>query len=87
MPIPRPMVLPVSHIFVLKYRQYFLDGQLRRSIGDILRELYQQQGVTLVEGHAMPDHPYSSGVFRTRMDLHRVAFLSVRLLRQHGRTG
>ena len=31
-------------------------GALRRDIGRILRELYRQQGVELVEGHAMPDH-------------------------------
>jgi putative transposase len=31
-------------------------GQLRRSIGRIIRELCQQQGGELVEGHAMPDH-------------------------------
>jgi putative transposase len=30
-------------------------GQLRRSIGRILRELCQQQGIELVEGHAMPE--------------------------------
>ena len=31
-------------------------GALRRDIGRILRELCRQQGVELVEGHAMPDH-------------------------------
>src|SRR5262245_37532116 len=45
------------HIVVVpKYRQRVLYGQLRRSIGRILRELCQQQGVELVAGHAMPDH-------------------------------
>jgi putative transposase len=29
---------------------------LRRQIGGILRELCHQQGVEIVEGHAMPDH-------------------------------
>ena len=45
------------HIVVVpKYRQRVLYGQLRRSIGRILRELCRQQGVELVEGHTMPDH-------------------------------
>ncbi|MBM3224736.1 MAG: IS200/IS605 family transposase [Candidatus Tectomicrobia bacterium] len=43
-------------VFVPKYRRRVIDGQLRRSIGRIIRELCQQPGVELVEGHAMPDH-------------------------------
>jgi putative transposase len=42
-------------VFVPKYRRRFY-GALRREIGKILRELCQQQGVEIVEGHAMPDH-------------------------------
>jgi len=29
---------------------------LRKDIGKILRELCDQMGIELVEGHAMPDH-------------------------------
>jgi len=43
-------------VFVPKYRRRVIYGQLRRRIGRIIRELCQQQGVELVEGHAMPDH-------------------------------
>ena len=43
-------------IIVPKYRQKAIYGVLRRDIGSILRELCQQFGVELVEGHAMPDH-------------------------------
>ena len=43
-------------VFVPQYRRRVIYGQLRRSIGRIIRELCQQQGVELVEGHAMPDH-------------------------------
>ena len=43
-------------VFVPKYRRRVIYGQLRRSMGRILRELCQQQGSELVEGHAMPDH-------------------------------
>ena len=43
-------------VFVPKYRRRVLYGQRRRSIGRIIRELCQQQGVELVEGHAMPEH-------------------------------
>ena len=31
-------------------------GNSDEVLGRILRELYQQQGIELVEGHAMPDH-------------------------------
>ena len=40
-------------VFVPKYRKKALYGTLRRDIGRILRE---QQGVEIVEGHAMADH-------------------------------
>jgi putative transposase len=43
-------------VCVPKYSRRVIYGQLRRSIGRIIRELCQQQGVELVEGHAMPDH-------------------------------
>ena len=43
-------------VFVPKYRRRVIYGQLRRRIGPLLRELCQQQGIELVEGHAMPDH-------------------------------
>ena len=43
-------------VFVPKYRQRSIYGSLRKRIGGILRELCQQGGVELVEGHAMPDH-------------------------------
>jgi putative transposase len=43
-------------VFVPKYRRRSIYGSLRRQIGRILRELCQQQGVEIVEGHAMPDH-------------------------------
>ena len=43
-------------VFIPKFRKKALYGALRRDIGRILRELCRQQGVELVEGHAMPDH-------------------------------
>ena len=43
-------------VFVPKYRRRSIYGALRREIGGILRELCQQQGVEVVEGHAMADH-------------------------------
>ena len=43
-------------VFVPKYRRRSIYGALRREIGKILRELCRQQGVEIVEGHAMPDH-------------------------------
>jgi putative transposase len=43
-------------VFAPKYRKKAIFGQLRKSIGGVLRELCRQEGVELVEGHAMPDH-------------------------------
>ena len=39
-----------------KYRRKSVYGTLWKDIGGILRELYRQQGVELVEGYAMKDH-------------------------------
>ncbi len=41
-------------LFVPNYRRRSIYGA-RRVIGGILGELCQQQGVVIVEGHAMPD--------------------------------
>ena len=43
-------------IIVPKYRRKAIFGTLRRDIGKILRELCEQFGMELVEGHAMGDH-------------------------------
>jgi putative transposase len=43
-------------VFVPKYRKKAIYGPLRAGIGKIIRELCSQQGVELVEGHAMADH-------------------------------
>ena len=43
-------------VIVPKYRQKAIFGTLRKDIGKILRELCDQMGIALVEGHAMPDH-------------------------------
>lgn len=43
-------------IFIPKYRRKVIYGKLRSAIGRILRELCQQKGVEVLEGHAMPDH-------------------------------
>jgi putative transposase len=43
-------------VIVPKYRQKAIFGTLRKDIGKILRELCEQMGIELVEGHAMADH-------------------------------
>ena len=43
-------------VFIPKYRRKVLYGKLRRGVGRILRQLCEQRGVKLLEGHAMPDH-------------------------------
>ena len=43
-------------VFSPKYRKKAMFGSLRKGVGKILRELCNQAGVELVEGHAMSDH-------------------------------
>ena len=43
-------------VIVPKFRKKVIYGKLRRQMGPVLRSLCQQRGVTLVEGHTMPDH-------------------------------
>jgi putative transposase len=43
-------------VIVPKYRQKRLYGKFRRGVGNILKELCEQKGVELLEGHLMPDH-------------------------------
>jgi putative transposase len=44
-------------VIVPKYRKKVIYGELKhRVVGPILRQLCQQRGVELLEGHAMPDH-------------------------------
>ena len=43
-------------VIVPKYRKKVIYGKLKRRVGPILRELCQQRGVAILEGHAMSDH-------------------------------
>ena len=43
-------------LFIPKYRRKVLFGKLRAAVGRILRELCDQKGVALQEGHAAADH-------------------------------
>ena len=43
-------------VIVPKYRRRAFYGKLRSQIGRILRDLCDQKGIELIEGHAMPDH-------------------------------
>ena len=43
-------------VIVPKDRRKVIYGQLRKGVGEILRELCRQHGVELAEGHAMGDH-------------------------------
>ena len=42
-------------VFIPKYRRKVIYGNLRAAIGRILRDLCEQKGVEVLEGHAMPD--------------------------------
>ncbi len=43
-------------VIVPKYRQRRLYGQVKRKVGQIIRDLCRQRGVELLEGHLMADH-------------------------------
>ena len=43
-------------VFIPKYRRKVIYGKIRSLIGPILRDLCEQKGIELLEGHAMPDH-------------------------------
>ena len=43
-------------VFISKYRQRKIYGEVREKIGGIIRDLCRQKGIELHEGHAMHDH-------------------------------
>jgi len=45
------------HVVIIpKYRKRSLYGELRKRVGEVIRELCRQRGIEMVEGHLMPDH-------------------------------
>ena len=43
-------------VFAPKYRRLEIYGAIKMDIGKILRQLYQQKGVEIIEAEACPDH-------------------------------
>ena len=43
-------------VFIPKFRKKVMFGNRRKAIGLIMRQLCDQRGVELVEGHLMSDH-------------------------------
>lgn len=43
-------------VFAPKYRRKIIFAQIRKSIGEILRDLCKYKGVEIIEGHLMSDH-------------------------------
>ena len=43
-------------VIVPKYRKKVIYGKIKAKIGPILRKLCQQRGISLLEGHTMPEH-------------------------------
>ena len=39
-----------------KYRRKKLYGNIRKRFGEIIHDLCRQKGITIIEGHARPDH-------------------------------
>ena len=42
-------------VFAPKYRRKIIFAQIRKNIGEILRDLCKYKGVEIIEGHLMPD--------------------------------
>jgi putative transposase len=43
-------------VFITKCRKKTLDGQIRRELGPVFRELARQKECEIIEGHLLPDH-------------------------------
>jgi len=43
-------------VIIPKYRKRKLYGELRKHVGEVIRQLCRQRGIEFVEGHLMPDH-------------------------------
>jgi putative transposase len=43
-------------VFIPKYRRKAMYGKLRVEVGRIIRDLCEQKGIEMLEGHAMADH-------------------------------
>ncbi|GHU48779.1 IS200/IS605 family transposase [Clostridia bacterium] len=43
-------------VFIPKYRRKVMYGEIKKSIGEILRKLCEMKGVTLIEGAVCKDH-------------------------------
>jgi putative transposase len=43
-------------IWISKYRRKRLFGELRKELGQVLRELARQKESEVIEGHLLPDH-------------------------------
>ncbi len=46
-------------VFIPKRRRKTLYGQLRKHLGEVLRELARRKECTIEEGHLMSDHVHS----------------------------
>ena len=45
------------HVVIIpKYRQKKLYGNVKRQVGEIVKDLCKQRGIEFLEGHLMPDH-------------------------------
>ena len=63
-------------VFVPKYRKKSIYGTLRKDIGGIFRDLCRQNGIELVEGHAMGDHVHMLLMIPPKFSVaHTVGFL------------
>ena len=63
-------------VIIPKYRRNVLYGRVRHRIGTILRQLCEQRGVELLEGHCMPDHIHMCVTIPPKYSVaHTVGFL------------
>ena len=86
-------------VWIPKYRKKVLYGQIRKHLGEVLRELARRRESLIVEGHLMADHVHMLiaippkfavaqvvGFIKVRQaaELHRAELLGQRILRFNG---
>jgi hypothetical protein len=59
-------------VLVPKHRKKSIFGQVRNGTANVLRQLCEQEGVELVEGHALADYLHLEGLLRGPSSSHRL---------------
>lgn len=56
-------------VFAPKYRRMVIYGQIKKDIGQILRQLCEQKGIEIIEAEACPDHIHMLIIFSPKYSI------------------